>query len=190
MATCGFGTLGCLLLPCCCTGLLAIVPAVELADQKRRINKAIAIYGSRKACQVLGKHIQQEIQFFTGAMSEVNATCGALEVQRGVQLMTIIAFTHPRLREVLENSGSTISRFLVLNHGNAAEKPPYLQKVWDAYVKKGGNYEVVVYGFLEYLCCTHEPTSNYVMGFVDDFVSESSPLYVECMAHKAAYTAM
>jgi hypothetical protein len=179
-SACGLYTVGCCCLPFLCAGLVCCIPAVELSYFKELYENVIKIYGGEKELTKLGDKVKKQRNIFRNAVTQVNSTCKPAIIKADVTLYDVICHADPRVGQLIK--GSDVSSLLDEVFRSALNKE-YYDLVWTAYKELGGNYHVVVYGLIEYMCQMYDPTCEKVKCYLNLFTSDTS-LRVECLAHK------
>ena len=67
----------------------------------------------------------------------------------------------------------------------AARTSSYTMQVFNQYEQFGGNYHVIIYGFMEYICTMYDPTCLIVENYLPKFGSDT-PARRECLMHQEA----
>ena len=161
----------------CCTGIACITVAATLAPIADALADAVHFYGGEENLKRVANMVYHEQDIFTRAVNAVNSTISPKLIQVNLTLLDIIIANVPRTGSILEQSMSVTMRLF------KSAKQEYCKAVWDMYVSMGGNYKVIVYGLIEYMCQIYEPTCDNVIRVVDNF-NKNGPLRNECTNHK------
>lgn len=177
-----FNITGACCLPVCCIGLACLAPAQVIGHVLEQYDDVIYTYGGPTSLTVLADKIRNERVIFRDAVTIINQLCDPTIIDSDITLLDVIIQINPRIRHIINNSrciGSTLLGIFNKNEKNNE----YASLIWNEYEKKGGNYTVIIYGLIEYLCQLHDPTSQYVINFVEKFNVDSA-LRTECLQYK------
>lgn len=129
----------------------------------------------------LGDLVQAEQEIFKMAVNTVNHKVNPDVIDINLTLLDVIITMNPTTGRIIQQAKSIYMRF------NDSMKPTtqnYHNLVWDEYIKLGGNYRVIVYGLIEYMCQIMEPTSISVCDIITNF-NQRGPLRNECTLYKS-----
>lgn len=167
-------------IPFCCVGLACLAPAQMIHHILEQYDDVIHTYGGPKSLTVLADKIRKERVIFRDALTIVNRSCDPNIIDPDITLLDVIMQMQPRIGQIIQNSRCAGAQLLgILQKKNYA----YTSVIWNAYEKREGNYSVIIYGLIEYLCQLYEPTSQYVINFVEKFNVDSA-LRTECLHYK------
>ena len=162
-------------MPCCCAGL----PCLIVGDIPRtfavKFGMLIELYGGEKKMHMLADKIAEEQSLFRDAVTFVTDTIDATKIKANITLWNVICAMHPKINSLTAS----------LSFDSHFEDNTYAQQIWDRYVSTGGNYSVIVYGLIEYMCSIYDPTCIIVDECMSKVLSDSS-LRVEVLSHKTA----
>jgi hypothetical protein len=153
-----------------------MVPAEQVGKMKKMYAQVIDTYGGKRKCKILGIRVQQELDIFRAAVTMVNNTCDPTIIHSDVQLLDVICQANPRIGKIIQDSSS-------YSVCNKSKNEDYLNQIWTIYTKQGGNFNLVVYGLIEYLCRMYDPTCDYVQTYLQKFTSDSA-LRTVCLSCK------
>lgn len=173
-------SIGCICIPCCCAGTACLLLAEEISKFKILFPKVIEIYGGKKNCKILGERIRTELNIFCKALTIINSSCSPIIIKTNTTLLEVICHVFPNTGNIITDVSKTGIAFL---DQKTEKHNEYFNKLWETYTALGGNYQIVVYGIIEYLCQTNEPTSDYVEQYLQEFTSYSA-LRAECLSYK------
>jgi hypothetical protein len=157
-------------MPLCCVGAVCIVGSHECKRFIEKYKKIIAIYGGEKNMIILANKICKENEIFRTSTTEVNNIISPQFITPNISLFDIISVMNPKIQNIVSNSKKT--------------KTQYISDIWDQYQKNGGNYHVIVYGLIEYLCTIYDPTCITIENYIDPFIADTM-MKVECLSHKS-----
>ena len=163
---------GWLCIPWCCLGSICLVAGYSPDEFAAKFAEVISLYGGRDSVRVLAERVHKEITIFRTAVTEVNYSVDPTEIRANIDLFDVICDHNPRINALRSN------KYILSNHNKN-----YSHLVWNAYMKHGGNYSVIVYGIIEYMCIKYEPTSSLVEVYLNNVTNHTS-LRVEVLAHK------
>jgi len=163
---------GWLCIPCCCIGAACLAVGYIPAAFVEKFTEVITFYGGKDAVRALAELVQKEIRIFRDAVTEVNNSVDPHDIRANIDLFDVICDQEPKINALRSNS------YILSGHDKN-----YSKLVWDAYQKHGGNYHVVVYGLIEYMCIKYEPTCSIVEVYLNSITSDTS-LRVEVLSHK------
>ena len=146
---------GWLCIPCCCMGCICLAPATVMSSMLEDLAKLIKIYTPEKLKEV-AKDIDIEQDLFIQACNVVNVK--ATKVFPNIKLMDCLCLIDKKLESMLDYYSSSFDYF-----GNKAEKDAYMTLVYNTYIELGGNVNVIVFGYPEYMARFNDPTSDKMM---------------------------
>lgn len=168
-------------IPMFCMGAACLVVASTVDHFRALFRSAIAFYGGEKNLQVLTDKIHAELIIFRNAVTIVNAVARTETIKADVSLLDVIYHAHPRIKSIMQPGTSAL---LVMSLFNTGIHDSYFDEIWKTYTSMGGNYRVIVYGILEYICMTYEPTCTIAEAYFEKILAANSAARVECLAHK------
>ena len=161
-----------------CLGCVCCVPGFILDQCKVKFEMVIRLYGGVDDLKVLGKKVARENELFNKTIAMVNKVYEpAQAIDSKVTLFDVICHMNPRINNILNSCWLARSLFL------QEVKSDYMKQLWNQYIDNGGNYHVIVYGIIEYLCTLYDPTCTKIDEYLDSFNSQGA-LYLECIEHK------
>lgn len=168
-----------LCMPLLCLGCVC-VSLHEVIKPCKSLKKVVKQYGGSAAMNKLAQKVATERAIFRGATTFVNTTTNAT-IFPDLTIWDMILESDVRIGCICSNTSTHISRMCL----DTNKRKEYVDQVWRAYQANGGNYHVIVYGLIEYLCQVYGamPMCNIVEIYVNDFVNDTA-LRVECLAHK------
>lgn len=167
---------GVLCLPFFCCGCICLIPSVTYRPFKNKYEQIIRLYGGKEPLKQLGKMVANEDEVFRKAISFVNKTYdNAADMNPNITLLDIICEMNPRIKSIIKSTWFT---FDLVRYNKE-----YMKKLYESYVENGGNYHVIVYGIVEYLCTHYEPTCIKMEDYINRFL-DNGALYLECINHK------
>jgi hypothetical protein len=163
-------------MPFCCVGIACLSIGAQLAPVADALEDVVNFYEGQSNVRRLATKVYYEKNIFMKALNSVNATISPNLININLTLLDCIISNIPKTGRILNEAQYTMNRFKSFNseHNKA---------VWDMYQSMGGDYKVIVYGLIEYLCQIYDPTSQAVMHVVKQ-LNENSPLRFECQLHK------
>lgn len=163
-------------MPFCCVGIACLSIGAQLAPVADALEDVVNFYEGQSNVRRLATKVYHEKNIFMKALNSVNATISPNLININLTLLDCIISNIPKTGRILNEAQYTMNRFKSFNseHNKA---------VWDMYQSMGGDYKVIVYGLIEYLCQIYDPTSQAVMHVVKQ-LNENSPLRFECQLHK------
>lgn len=168
---------GAVTIPCCCLGLAFCTGGAMLNIFKDKYEEVVRIYGKGNL-DTLASKVRQEKQLFRAAVTKVNNEVHYSSITE-VNLIEVMRSMVPRFGQIYNST--TFTSILRLHHTHQHEQ--YYKKIWDEYQNTGGNFHVVIYGLIEYLCTEIDPTCTMMEDVLNKFTADSS-LRAECMSHK------
>lgn len=158
-------------LPCCCLGVscltLGEVPKSFLAQY----DLLIKMYGGEKKCLEIASKVSRELTLFRTAVTQINNTIDPSLIQTDITLLDVIYANHPRINALRVKSHFNWSSYNSKIHGNTNAYPT---EIYNLYLSMGGDYKVVIYGLIEYLCHLYDPTSTIVLDYLASVITDSS----------------
>lgn len=173
-------TAGWCCIPVCCAGVACFSLADVENAQLSLINRAIAFYGGVPNVKELATKVNREQSLFRAAVTKINNSIDPANIKGDVKLIDIIYHAHPRIKKLL-NMGNAL---VIFDYMDGTKYETYYEAIWTEYEQMGGNYHVVIYGILEYICTVYDATCTIAEGYFDRVVSDSAAR-VECLSHKA-----
>jgi hypothetical protein len=165
-------TSGILCVPFFCFGCICLVPSATYSEFKNRYEKVIRLYGGKKPLKQLGKMVANENEIFRNTISFVNRTYeNPSDINPNINLLDIICEMNPSIKSIL--TSSWVGKY----------SKEYVKTLYEHYIENCGNYHIIVYGLIEYLCTQYDPTCIKIEDYLNRFVSNGA-LYLECMDHK------
>lgn len=163
---------GWICLPCCCIGCACLAAGYIPEAFAKKFADVIEFYGGKDAVRGLAERVRKEIRIFRAAITEVNNSVDPKDIRADIDLFDVICDHNPKIDALRSN------KYILMSHDKN-----YSKLVWDAYQKHGGNYHVVVYGLIEYMCIKYEPTCSIVEVYINNMTGDTS-LRVEVLSHK------
>ena len=140
--------LGLLCMPCFCVGFACLFPSIMIGEISGRYAKLVEFYGGKERARLVAKAVRREKSLFREAVASVEDSSAAPELD----LLDLVKHNNAHFNAML--CGTTD-----IWNVNDSDKP-YRDAVWNEYRRLGGNGQVVIHGFLEYLLHTMAPTSE------------------------------
>lgn len=166
-----------LCMPLCCIGLSCIMIRDMVLNFAPKFKKIIAIYGGEDNLEILSEKIKREIVLFTEAVKFANVVVDATCINQNIKIIDVIFYMFPKIKNNLSVDSNQLY--------NEDRQTIYNEQIWERYLKLGGCYHVIVYGYIEYICMTTEPLilSTSVELIINKFITNSK-LSSECLSHK------
>lgn len=154
---------GWLCIPCCCAGAtcLAMYPYInEFAILYKRL---IEFYGGVIPTRVVAQKIFVQKELFTQAVIAVNNFCEPFIIDPKMNLLDLVKEFHPKFKVLLNDE--ILNTFLQITRNGQSHKD-YKKLVWTKYIELGGNSNIFIYGFIEYIIGEIDPTSDRAKKYI------------------------
>jgi hypothetical protein len=150
-------TIGIVCLPFFCMGFGCIYSSIMVSEISNKYEKLLRMYGGPNAFLGVAQLVRRESAIFRKAVEAMDA----MIVEPGLDLFELVKHGNVHFRALL--CGANISIADIWSHANSA----YRDAVWNEYLRLGGDAEVIMHGFIEYLLESVDPTSETACRYVD-----------------------
>lgn len=147
---------------------------------KKKYNMIIEFYGGIAKVRELSQKISHELCIFRDARAAANDLVSAHSIISTVNILDVIFCAHPKIKSIMRPNPLDIFNMLA-----DTGKNQYCMAIWEEYVKRGGNYHVIIYGIIEYMCALYDPTCALMESNINSLLSDTA-YRAECLAHKDA----
>ena len=165
--------LGWICVPFCCIGCTCIGMSMQMNEFEIAYSRLLEFYGGVALARQMAQKIRDQAQKFRDAVNYVNQVCDASIINSSLNMFELVKEFNPRFAAVCTISSSS----MLFQNLFALEKvkyAPYHKQVWDKFVEYGGDSSTVIYGFIEYLIETVDPSSTNAMEYVREILADSS----------------
>lgn len=185
-----FKVLGWTCMPCFCAGATCLAVAEPLSNFNEMYQRVIALYGGPVAVKALAARVRNELAIFRSAVTTVNNSLPDADsniIIGDLKMHTMIYEKNTRIKQVMDTVDTVLS-LLARFRDSDNRRQKYISLVWDEYLRLGGNYHVIVYGIIEYMCHNYDPTSPAMKSHLEALLKDTA-MRVEVLSHKAQATA-
>ena len=158
-------------MPVCCIGATCLFASTVPGEYIPKYEAIIELYGGKEKMKLVAEKVHREMVLFRKAVTAVNNTIEPSRIKSDITLLKLISTMNPKFRQISSEPAYNSSDI-------------YIEAVWAEYVAKGGNYHVVLYGIMEYMCCVYDPTCTFAEIYLNRLTTDTS-LRVECLSHRA-----
>jgi len=156
--------ISCLL--CCCCGLICYLSAKVIEDALEDIYAIVAFY-TKKNLNILALLIDREQKLFIKACVNINDTVDANDIIPDLKLINVICEYDQKIANILEINYHSVkttklSRNIIFPDNKNYNKE-YMLKIYNEYIKLGGNISPIIYGFPEYMAIYYNPTCEFML---------------------------
>lgn len=167
--------LGVLCVPCCCAGCICMALSTEVTTYAQLYARLIDFYGGIVLARQMATRVRKQIQIFEEAVRHVNNTSDpkTLSIDPQLTLFDLIRYYNTRFNEVCKSAsaGGILEAIQDLQRNS---KRAYHSAVYNTFIQMGGNPDDVIYGFIELLLETADPTSTFAIGYVKQILTNTS----------------
>lgn len=167
---------GWLCVPCFCSGCVCLAISSATEDIRSKYDAVIKFYGGEKIVVNIAEKVKVQTLIFRHAVTEVNKVVNPRNIVADIDMFMMCKDMCPLFKAV---SVTTLHSFISV----ANKSESYVVNVWNKYLELGGNYHIVIYGIIEYLCTVADPTSIYVTKYVDLLIKDTA-FRSEVLSHK------
>ena len=175
---------GVLCMPLCCIGLSCVMIREVILNFGPKFKKIIAIYGGETNLEILTERIKRELRLFNESVRFANLVVDATCINQNITITDVIFYMFPEVKKNLSIDSNQIYIENEAYSKNEDRQRMYNEQIWERYMKLGGCYHVIVYGYIEYMCMNTDPLSTNIEIIIDKFLTDSK-LSTECLSHKS-----
>lgn len=161
---------------CCCLGCICYLSAKAIDIMLEDVNAIIGFY-TKKILNNLAILINIQQKLFIQACCNVNEITNSLDIISDLRLIDVICENDQKIASILQiNYHSVKSLNLARNiifPDNKNYNKEYLLKVYNEYIKLGGDISPIIYGFPEYMTLYYDPTSEYMLNLYKKILSQN-----------------
>ena len=158
-------------MPMCCIGATCLVTSAVPGQYIPKYEAIVELYGGKEKMKLVAEKVHREMVLFRNAVTAVNNTIDPTIIKSDITLLKLISSMNVKFRQISRES-----------YYNCTDI--YVDAVWNDYVAKGGNFHVVLYGIMEYICTVYDPTCTIAEIYLNWLTSDTS-IRVECLSHQA-----
>lgn len=166
--------LGYLCIPCCCAGCICLGLATEVSAAAQLYVQLIEFYGGIVLARQMAARVRQQANIFRDAVIHVNnSTTSSLSIDPNLTLLDLVRYYNPRFNETCRRS-SCLAILDTIQDMQKNRNKAYYSSVWNTFIEMGGNPNTVIYGFIELILETSDPTSTNATNYAKQILTNIS----------------
>lgn len=165
-------------MPLCSVGITCCVVGSTFKSFSKNYKHLIGMYGGKLNMHRIATMIRQEMEIFKQAVAKVNMTVNPVFIVGDTTILDMVLYAEPVF------SAAYMPHHLMNTVSRCSSNSTYCNVLLTEYLSLGGNYNVIIYGLVEYLCMLYDPTCTVVENVLVHAVGDTV-LHVEMMAHKS-----